>query len=33
MSSIEAIYVGIGGTGGHIIKSQDRFFNGKREIK
>lgn len=29
MSSLETIYVGIGGTGGQIIKSHDSFFNNK----
>ncbi|MEZ0451044.1 hypothetical protein ABTW24_05505 [Sphingobacterium thalpophilum] len=32
MLSLEAIYVGIGGTGGSIIKSQDRFFHNKRYL-
>lgn len=32
MPSIETTYVGIGGAGGYIIKSQDRFFNDKRYL-
>lgn len=32
MISIETIYVGIGGTGGHIIKSQKSFFKGKKHL-
>lgn len=32
MPSHVAIYVGIGGAGGYIIKSQDRFFNNKRYL-
>src|SRR5690606_15484257 len=32
MTSIETIYVGIGGTGGHIIKSQKNFFKDKKHL-